>query len=192
MYIGWMHGYFHEMDVFSALKLSLGYWESSSLSFDFLFQLIMIIIIIKGLIIGIIIIITIIMMMMITQKRGRVINFPADEMFLEFTSDPVCSHDYSFPKTISCLFPSSFIWWATCGLSRIKKRIFQSKIVLLTDFSVSSVHNGEKYILFTPLAAKTSFHHVLQQFGSFADQYQYLGRRHYVTEPFKFTTKRLI
>ena len=68
----------------------------------------MIIIIIKVLIIGIIII-TIIMMMIITQKRGTVINFSADKMFLEFTSDPVCSHDYSFPKTISCLFPSSFI-----------------------------------------------------------------------------------
>ena len=68
----------------------------------------MIIIIIKVLIIGIIII-TIIMMMIITQKRGRVNNFSADKMFLEFTSDPVCSHDYSFPKTISCLFPSSFI-----------------------------------------------------------------------------------
>ena len=39
------------------------------------------------------------MMMIITPKRGKVINFPADEMFLEFTSDPVCSHDYSFPKT---------------------------------------------------------------------------------------------
>ena len=25
-----------------------------------------------------------------------------------------------------------------------------------------------------------------------ADQYQYLGRRRYETEPFKFTTKRLI
>lgn len=150
MYIGWMHGYFHEMDVFSALKLSLGYWESSSLSFDFLFQLIMIIIIIKGLIIGIIIIITIIMMMMITQKRGRVINFPADEMFLEFTSDPVCSHDYSFPKTISCLFPSSFIWWATCGLSRIKKRIFQSKIVLLTEFQRElCAQRGEIYFIHT-------------------------------------------
>ena len=151
----------------------------------------MIIIIIKVLIIGIIII-TIIIMMIMTQKRGRVINFPADEMFLEFTSDPVCSHDYSFPKTISWLYPSSFIWWATCGLSRIKERIFQSKIVLLTDFSMSSVHNAEKYILFIPLAAKTSFHHVLQQFKSFADQYQYLGRRRYVTEPFRFTTKRLI
>lgn len=69
----------------------------------------MIIIIIKVLIIGTIIITTIIMMMIITQKRGRVNNFSADKMFLEFTSDPVCSHDYSFPKTISCLFPSSFI-----------------------------------------------------------------------------------
>ena len=68
----------------------------------------MIIIIIEVLIIGTIII-TIIMMMIITQKRGRVNNFSADKMFLEFTSDPVCSHDYSFPKTISCLFPSSFI-----------------------------------------------------------------------------------
>ena len=124
MYIGWMHGYFHEMDVFSALKLSLGYWESSSLSFDFLFQLIMIIIIIKGLIIGIIIIITIIMMMMITQKRGRVINFPADEMFLEFTSDPVCSHDYSFPKTKRRGFFKAklYCWlisaWALCTTRR--------------------------------------------------------------------------
>ena len=36
------------------------------------------------------------------------------------------------------------------------------------------------------------FNSMLLLINKYSDQYQYLGRRRYETEPFKFTTKRLI
>ena len=44
--------------------------------------------------------------------------------------------------------------------------------------------------LFSDFHARNSINS--DKFMTFRDQYQYLGRRRYETEPFKFTTKRLI